>query len=462
MKKTLIALAIAGVSFNAAAVNLDNGTNVAKFASEIKVNGTDGTLLGTDTSKNALAVTTKLGFSITDANKRYVRFDVTGGAFAGVIAADFSMPDATFVVSQVGAKNEYVIVEVNASANIPATAILTFDADNKVQVKSKSGVAITYGLFETALDAVANTPNKTLASANGQLLSFAPAILAKVESKGSVDKVDVTTGSTKFVTPAKANVATTILGQVSVTADTNVRLATGATVATADQILAASKLIVTGSFSAGALDGDGKLVLGTVLLNLASATKVEAGKAELAVPAAGISATAPAGNISYVVGGKAAIAAPQPYTATFSPKVVNDTFELADIDLGEIGTLVKNGATQEANLVLAPDTSYKNLVRISNTSTAAGKFFVTVTADDGNSVSFPLSDVAGQPATLDAGASTKQMKVADIYAAAQARGLTLTGEKKMRLKVEGEVASLSLQNYTISKDGNALNTMNQF
>ena len=132
------------------------------------------------------------------------------------------------------------------------------------------------------------------------------------------------------------------------------------------------------------------------------------------------------------------------------------------MNLGEIGVLNKNGSTKEANLVLAPDTSYTNLVRISNTSNIAGKFFVTAYSDDGKSVSFPLSDVAGQPATLDAGASTKQMKVADIYAAAEAKGLALTGDKKLRLKVEGEVASLSLQNYTVSKDGNALNTMNAF
>ena len=465
MKKTLIALAIAGVSFNAAAVNLDDGTNVAKFASEIKVNGTDGTLLGTVTANDALMVSNKLGFSITKANKRYIRYDVTGGTFEGVVAGDdgdFGMTSASFVVSQVGAKHEYVIVEVNAGADIPATAVVKFDADNRVQVKNKSGVTISYGLFETALDAVANTQNKTLSSASGQLLSFAPAILAKVEKKGSVDKVDVTEGSKKFVTPVGVKNTSTMLGQVSVTADTNVRLTNGATVTATSDILTGSKLIVEGPFSAGKLK-DGKLELGTVLLNSADAAKVEAGKAELSVAAGGISATAPAGNISYVVDGKVAITAPVSYTATFSPKVSDETkFELADISLGEIGTLVKNGATQEANLVLAPDTAYTNLVRISNTSSAAGKFFITVIADDGKNVSFPLSDVAGQPATLDANASTKQMKVADIYAAAAAKGLTVTGEKKLRLKVEGEVASLSLQNYTLSKDGNALNTMNAF
>jgi len=46
MKKTLIALAVAGLSFNAAAVNFDNGTSVAVFAKEIQISAA-GTTLGT-------------------------------------------------------------------------------------------------------------------------------------------------------------------------------------------------------------------------------------------------------------------------------------------------------------------------------------------------------------------------------------------------------------------------------
>nr|ACV89427.1 surface layer protein [Aeromonas hydrophila] len=469
MKKTLIALAVAGLSFNAAAVNLDTGAGVSKFASEIKVDGAAGTTLGTAAGA-AMNAVSKLGFSISTGNKRYIRYDVTGGSLAGVAVADLTLvggtpvavvaADSSFVISQTAADGSFVIVEVVAKKDIPADAVMTSKADGRVNVKNKNGVAISYRLFETALDAVANDPAKTLAKANGQLLTFSPAILAKVEKKGSADKIDVTESSMKFVTNANVKATDTILGQVSITADVNTLLANGTPVAATSDILNASKLVVNGDFSAGAVDADNKLVLGTVKLNAANATKVEAAKAELAVADAGIGAAAPAGNISYFVGGKAPIA-PQSVTATFVP-VVKAGYELADVNLGEIGVLNKNGSTKEANLVLAPDTSYTNLVRISNTSNIAGKFFVTAYADDGKSVSFALSDVAGQPAVLDAGASTTQMKVADIYAAAQAKGLALTGDKKLRLKVEGEVASLSLQNYTVSKDGNALNTMNAF
>ncbi|BEE14339.1 hypothetical protein VAWG004_28420 [Aeromonas veronii] len=460
MKKTLIALAVAGLSFNAAAVNLNTGADTAKFASEIKVDTTAGTTFGTAATGTALNAVNELGFSISNANKRYIRYDLTGATFNGVAPADFVLTDGTFVISQVGANKDFIIVEVNAGKDIAANATLTFKTDGRLVLKGKNAVAISYRLFETALDAVANDPSKALAKASGQLMTFTPAIIAKVEKKGSADKIDVTASSMKFVDDSKAQSLSTVLGQVSITADTDALLVDGTEVTKTDDILAASKLVVNGDFSAGALDANGKLELGTITLKNVAATKVEASKAELAVAATGV--TAANGNISYTVGGKVAIA-PQSVTATFVPTVADATsFELSNIDLGEIGVLNKNGSTQEANLVLAPDTSYTNLVRISNTSGIAGKFFVTVFADDGKSVSFPLSAVAGQPAELAAGASTQQMKVADIYAAAEAKGLVLTGDKKLRLKVEGEVASLSLQNYTVSKDGNALNTMNQF
>ncbi|MFM4730089.1 hypothetical protein [Aeromonas salmonicida] len=459
MKKTLIALAVAGLSFNAAAVNLNTGVGTAKFASEIKVDTTAGTTFGT-AAGTVLNAVNELGFSISNANKRYIRYDITGATFNGVLPADFVLTDGTFVISQVGTNKDFIIVEVNAGNDVPANATLTFKADGRLVLKGKSGVAISYRLFETALDAVANDPAKTLAKAEGQLMTFTPAIVAKVEKKGSADKIDVTESSMKFVTNGGNKTTSTVLGQVSITADTTARLVGGALVTATTDVLGASKLVLNGDFSAGALDANNKLELATIKLDAANATKVEPTKAEIAVTAAGIPTTSPDGDISYTVGGKAAIA-PQSVTATFAPTVLTG-FELGNIELGEIGVLNKNGSTKEANLVLAPDTSYTNLVRISNTSNIAGKFFVTAYADDGKSVSFPLSDVAGQPATLEAGASTKQMKVADIYAAAEAKGLALTGDKKLRLKVEGEVGSLSLQNYTVSKDGNALNTMNAF
>lgn len=472
MKKTLIALAIAGLSFNAAAVNFDNGSSVAVFAKEIQISAA-GTTLGTTVAEKALESTASLGFSITEGNKRYIRFDVTNAefdkTFSDASLTVVSGADAGVVkVSQQSAS--FVIFEVAAPTgkNIAPDAAVTFLADKHVVVKSATDVKVSYRLFETAIDAVNNDVSKALNKKDGTLLTFANALEARVVTKGSVDKIDVNSESKKFLNNASPAVVVdnTIVSSIAMgIADTDAttvgvqaaRLASGVEVAAVTDILAAigNKLTVSGDLSAGLVNAQNELQVGTLTLGDATATTIAADKAEFALN----DATA-ASDIVYKVQGVKAIA-PQTMTAVFTP-VAKAGFEVAPINLGEIGTLVKNGSSAIANLVLAPDTSYTNMVRISNTSGLAGKFFVTVIADDGKEASFPLSDVAGQPAALDAGASTQQMKVADIYAAAQAKGLVLTGDKKLRLKVEGEVASLSLQNYTISKDGNALNTMNAF
>ncbi|MFD2836473.1 hypothetical protein ACFS3C_07700 [Azotobacter vinelandii] len=79
-------------------------------------------------------------------------------------------------------------------------------------------------------------------------------------------------------------------------------------------------------------------------------------------------------------------------------------------------------------------------------------------ADDGSTASLALSDVEGQPAELAARASTTQMRIDDIYAAAVAKGFALSGQGKLRLVVEGEVPSLDVQTYTVSKDANSFAT----
>ena len=71
MKKTLIALAIAGVSFNAAAtVTIGDSTTVKSYASEITIPAT------LTNAGGALDVKTPIAFSATKDVKRYVRFDL--------------------------------------------------------------------------------------------------------------------------------------------------------------------------------------------------------------------------------------------------------------------------------------------------------------------------------------------------------------------------------------------------
>ncbi|QWL79164.1 hypothetical protein HQ395_10520 [Aeromonas hydrophila] len=459
MKKTLIALAVAGLSFNAAAVvDFDAASPaVPKFASEIKFDATNGTALVNN--GNILDVKTKVGFSISQNNQRYVRFDITGAEFGanGVLAISADHPDFVSTVSSSG--KTFVIFEIkDPKAAIAADAVLTYPLS--IAVKAGSTVNLTYKLFETAVAAVNNDPAQALYSKSGAVATFTPALLAK-KVDTTPTKIDVTLESKKFVGGGLTNV----VGKVAVGAATGVLWSTGAQTVMGDLVAAGSKLEITADLSAGkkqAADAT-KVDVTALKLGAAPATSIDATKATFALAAAlGDVNLDPVTtvDVTFEADGKTAM-----NETTYAAKYLVTapaTATTGDVTIGNLSTVTKNGSTEEANLVLAPDTSYTNLVRISNTSTIAGKFFITVIADDGKSATFPLSDVAGQPASLDAGASTKQMKVADIYAAAEAKGLVLTGDKKLRLKVEGEVGSLSLQNYTVSKDGNALNTMNAF
>lgn len=458
MKKTLIALAVAGLSFNAAAVDLSDAASVpASYASEITLPA----VLADSVAKD-LDVTFKLGFSATAGVKRYVRVDLTNAAFETpvvkgdldlTVADALSLDPATNSVSVGGVKGDkYVVIEISPLKNLANDTKLTLAL---AKVKALGGDAtVQYRLYETGVDAAAGSAN-TLAAKSGKLFGFKSGVTAKVTVKGADDNIDVTQES-KYFNGGVADAATNV-GTVSVAATAAV-LAQDGTAVTLAKLVDTAKLEVVGDFSAGLKDADGKLVAGaTAFAGIAAVdTTVAATKAEFKFdPSADY-----VGALTFTVDGKTAIEA-QDMTVKFVP-VAKSGYTLSAADLGVIGTLAKNGSSSIANLVLAPDTSYTNLVRISNTSGIAGKFFITAIADDGKNVTFALSDVAGQPASLAAGASTQQMKVADIYAAAEAKGLVLTGDKKLRLKVEGEVGSLSLQNYTVSKDGNALNTMNAF
>ncbi|MBC8687308.1 hypothetical protein H2137_04230 [Aeromonas hydrophila] len=462
MKKTLIALAVAGLSFNAAAtVTIGDSTTVKSYASEIAM---PATLTNAGT---ALDVKTPIAFSVTKDVKRYVRFDLTNAEFATAITSDKLTTDATYypgsgavpvdlsasVSVGGGVGSKFVVIEITPIATLENTANLTL-ALNKV--KALSGEAsVNYRLYETGVDANAGN-DKILAQKEGKLFTSKSALTVAVV-KGADRKIDVTQESKFFTDDAKKNIKATDVGTLTVKADGDV-LDAKSTNMTMAKLVKTSAVVVTGDFSAGKKDADKKLDKSAVAFGAkVAADEITATKAQFNFdPAADVVASV----LKFTVDGETAIEA-QDMTVKFVP-VAQDGYTVSTLDLGVIGTLAKNGSSAIANLVLAPDTSYTNLVRISNTSGIAGKFFITAIADDGKNVTFALSDVAGQPASLAAGASTQQMKVADIYAAAQAKGLALTGDKKLRLKVEGEVGSLSLQNYTVSKDGNALNTMNAF
>lgn len=448
MKKTLLAIAVTALSANAFAVDLNAANSDAiNYASEIKLPA-----VLADTAANNLDVKVQLGFSATAGVKRYVRFDLVNAQFeTPVAAADLTVAAAAPVVlapsvSVGGTKGSTsVVIEITPDATLANSDVLTLALAN---IKATgTDASIQYRLYETGVDANAGN-SSTLAAKSGKLFGFKSALNAKVDVKGAAQKIDVTQESKFFVDAAKGDV-TNVIGQLTVGVNAGVFSAAGTTVALAD-LVDSAKVEVVGDFSAGLKDADGKLLATAATLTGATAAEVAASKATYTVdPAAGL-ASAP---LTLTVDGKTALAT-QTFTAKLVP-VAKAAYTVNTVDLGVLGELQKNGSSESLNLALKPGGAYQNYVRISNTSNLDGKFFITVISDEGKTATVNLSDVAGQPATLAARASTTQMTIQQIFDAAAAKGLALSGEGKLRLVVEGEVPSLSAQMYTTSKDGNS-------
>ncbi|MFQ1707159.1 hypothetical protein ACK39S_01600 [Aeromonas veronii] len=441
MKKTLIALAIAGLSFNAMAVDLDGKDaatlNVQKYASELKVPAAGLEL-------KQVSLISKIGFALsTDA---YVRLNLSDAVTVSGVTAN-SAGSAAVVWAVADSGPGYVILK-NDGKGVKSDDVLTVNMT--VKVADKKDVTVKYDLYETAGNAVGQTGS--LKTKQAPLLSFASALKVTAKADAALKKIDVTDGSKTF----ESSAVSTKLVNLTAEQDPLVLGASGFSLLEGDG--AAAKVPGVDLTDKAAWFVSGPFVEGTTVGGVAI-DKDNVGKK--------LDVTASAATVIYqnAAGKDAKVLVEGAVNAEYVPSsALATSYDFSTYKFDGAAQLVKNGDKAEVNLALNPNGAYSQYVRISNKSAQAGAVFVTVIADDGKAVNFPLSAIAGQPASLDAGASTVQLTLKDIYAAAEAKGLTLTGDKKIRLLVDAQVPAkgLSVQSYTLSKDGNSFATMNAF
>lgn len=428
MKKTLLAFAVAAISANAFAVNLNDNTLVQSYAQEINVAATGTSLAGVTATVNA-------GFAL--ATDGYVRFDLANGATfaAGSTPALVSTPaTSTYSISAGGAGQNFVIFRTNGNGVLINDSLALSAV---VSVTNKNAVGVTYNLYETAANAVAQSG--ALSTRSGTLLNFRSALDVTAVSAVGGARIDaISKESKEFI---GGNTATEVdLTDLTVDVDTNVLLATGAPIAAVANIASAYSWTLNGNFSAeNGIDDFA-----------ASGFNVAADKQSATL------ANAANGIVTYTVTGTDEIAETT-VSAVFSATPVAG-YTIPSITIANAAVLSKNGTTADVDLALNPNGRFSNFVRISNKDTITGAFSLRVIADDGQSVSFPLSAVEGQSSTLAAGASTAQMSIQQIFDAAQAAGLALSGEGKLRLQVTGQVNALDVQTYTVATDGTTFST----
>lgn len=435
MKKTLLALAVAALSANAFAIDLDDKTDKPDtFASEIVVKST-GTAIG----QNNLTVTADAGFAVTDG---FVRFDLSNGAtFAGNPTLTVDGTPVTTIVSGGDGKSFVIFSSINADA-AHSIELTTATGEGKgITVINKEAVGVTFGVYETASNAATQTT--ALNSKSGTLLNFDAALTVKAEQGDEIGKIAIGEEGKNFLAftkEASSDTASKILKLTLAANDEYLGIRGAALNVNASDIVGSYNWTLNGNFGA------------------ADSVEIDATTAVLADDKLSATLDNKSGDVIYTVDGLTVI--PESlFSATFTPEAAAG-YAVSAKTFSNVASLQRDGDSDSADLVLNPNGAYSNYVRISNTSSVAGKFFLEVTNDAGESVTIALNEVEGQPESLAAGASTTQMTIQQIYAAAEAKGLSLAGQGKLRLKASGQVSQggVSLQTYTVSKDGNSFAT----
>lgn len=447
MKKTLIALAIAGLSFNAAAVNLTaDDAAIQTYAQEIKANaegkvqiekvklqGVSFSIPHSVVVLNGTSDAAALAAINAEVKSKFVRVQLKDAAFTGLqktapitnVGTDFYVEQiaAPVLVAgdiKIGADDSAVTGSKTVTAEVEYK--LSQKTDLKVITQVGSANTVTASIYKDEPAAISAFPSSVeVASLSNTLVTFKQGVAVKVTgSQGKI--VDVNYDSTKFL--GGVNSYTIFTPVVEFTKD--VLGADGNNVDTT----VAGTWKAEGPFLKDAIVGGTKVADPSKAFNIAQA------------------------SVSYVLptDSKAEIPTGE-VKATWTPsKTTAEKYDLAPVVL-TAADIQKNGAFDEQDLAFSADSSYKTFVRVSNTGDVAGKITFTVYADDGSKASFPLSKVAGFASdVLGAQASTAQISLKDLHAAAVAAGLTEQAGK-LRIKAEGNVTSMTLQTYVLSTDG---------
>lgn len=276
MKKTLIALAIAGLSFNAAAVNLDTKASVPSYAAELTlpqtlaltVAGGATIVLGDDhvVAKTEDVIANGTTFfvkaKLTNAKLAQTLTDTGYTIAGGVPIASLGTTNSTVVGGGVG--DDFVIFQVLSTAVIPANTNAAVKIGKVLATGGDVGVTVSY---HTTLQNAQNGTGSLWPAKSGTLLKFAKGIEVAA-TKGTAAVADVTKEFKRFV----EDKVVASLGSATVNVVEKVRKADGSEIELGDIFTDKSVVTLTGDFSAAKKDADGKYILSSVSLNGTAAT----------------------------------------------------------------------------------------------------------------------------------------------------------------------------------------------
>jgi hypothetical protein len=441
MNKKILAAAVATV-FSAntfATVELENaGTTAdpygtAVFASEA-ITATDLTdgLLEAANASNILDVEAKVGFTIGNGTSKYVRITLGNGALFDAVPT-LTLANATASVAQGGDEAAFVIFEVAASADVPASAIYTIAATNYL-LNATGSSSVTVSTYETAADAVNMT--NTLYTDAAPLSSVTSVVTGDI-ADASFSTATVASDFLDFSTVAgEGDAPSATKGQlgaldISEYVDGTAFSPAGATVTAASLLTGSQDVTVVGDFSFGAWTLDV-----TAACDEVSEIDLVINGDEDAASAAGVDVTVPQYLCVEVDGSTEVIS-----KGSYSVELVDD--EISDV----IGKIVFDTTSIEVPY-LTTFSGYNQRLYITNYGSVDSTYTISFVTEDG------VTATAGTKAT---GTVPKgemiAIKATDI--------VTLSGKTRTSaiLEVEAEDENISATTQTINLSNGTTDTV---
>lgn len=424
MKKSLIALAVAGLSFNAAAVDLDAAAKdqVANYFAKEQV-FTANTAVGAVATK---LVDVKAGFALTTP---YVRFDLSNGAkFSGnpaLVGTTAGDGNGAWSLASGGDGQSFAIFNI-AGGTVAAQEL---DLTGKVTVANQADVTVEYNIFETAANAV-NKTNSLVTGKQGTLLSFIPVLKVSATQSAGLKKIDIT--SPADGKSFEGGLATDLTDLTVALSKAGIMKQDGTVIANVGDVVTASSWKLDGNFKAATSLTEKATPANTFTI---AADKLSATRANVAL----------VDSVVYTANGTDAIAEGA-IKATYSVTTPAANFAFDPVVIENAAVLKKNGSTAEVELALNPNGAYSNFIRITNKTATKGAVSITVIDDAGNTKQTTLAAVLGaDKGELAARASTAQIDIKDIAAAA---GIAADYTGKLRLVIDAQVPVMAGLNST--------------
>ena len=397
--KTSVAVVLGALSAVAnAQVNLDAASPVSvKYASEANISTSGTTLLD---GASAQTATVALGASLGTDVSGYVRVDLAGGNFVcnPSFAINASAGAANTVLSSGGNGTNFAIFAVTPTAGAALIGTNTGTIDTAaaatcgVSVTDKTGVAMTYRLFESLTNAANPTSTNTLKTRSGVgYIAFTPGVIVGSTGIGATADVAATGGAYTAFTPA----GTGFLSAISISGS-GALLPTGAA-STVNDIAASGVITVAGDFQ-GVRNSNSTYTGAALnrvfvsndvacLTTAAAATALSASSATFAsIPGAGLANVFR--RLCFTPEGTQQIQA-STYTGVLD-LTANTGFTVSDPALN-IGAVTRNGITAVAPLVQIP-TGYLSRLVLVNRGSVTRDYTVAAVSEEG--VTLTLSGAA--------------------------------------------------------------------